>query len=237
VEFEVENEKGQEFVLRAFGITKSYRIGDKSLEVLKGIDLDVSKGDTLAIVGRSGVGKSTLLHILGTLDRPDSGSVLFKGIDCFSMKESELARFRNRHIGFVFQFHHLLPEFTALENVMLPCIIGRLSRVEARDRAMALLEEMGLSHRASHRPPEMSGGEQQKVAIARALVMRPEVVLADEPTGNLDEVSSMEVHAVLQGLNVRFGVSLVVATHNLKLASLMRKVLRLEGGTLREERI
>lgn len=233
----MENEKGQEFVLRAFGITKSYRIGDKSVEVLKGIDLDVSKGDTLAIVGRSGVGKSTLLHILGTLDRPDSGSVLFKGIDCLSMKESELARFRNRHIGFVFQFHHLLPEFTALENVMLPCIIGRLSRVEARDRAMALLEEMGLSHRASHRPPEMSGGEQQKVAIARALVMRPEVVLADEPTGNLDETSSMEVHAVLQGLNVRFGVSLIVATHNLKLASLMRKVLRLEGGTLREERI
>jgi lipoprotein-releasing system ATP-binding protein len=233
----VENETGQECVLQARGIRRSFKIGDKLLEVLKGIDLDVSKGETLAIVGRSGVGKSTLLHILGTLDRPDIGFVVFEGTDCFSMKEKEIARFRNRHIGFVFQFHHLLPEFTALENVMLPCIIGKLSTVEARERALALLEELGLGHRASHRPGEMSGGEQQKVAIARALVMRPEIVLADEPTGNLDEVSSMEVHSVLQGLNTRFGVSLVVATHNLKLASLMHRVLRLEGGMLREERI
>jgi len=230
-------EVGQEAILQARGIMRSFKMGDKVLEVLKGIDLDISKGETLAIVGRSGVGKSTLLHILGTLDRPDAGSVVFKGIDCFSMSEEELARFRNLHIGFVFQFHHLLPEFTALENVMLPCIIGRLSRAEAKERAMALLEEMGLSHRASHRPGEMSGGEQQRVAIARALVMRPEVVLADEPTGNLDEASSMEVHSVLKELNTKFGVALVVATHNMRLASLMNRTLRLEAGVLREERI
>lgn len=223
-------------LLRARGLVRTFRHGGRVIEVLKGLDLDVGPAERVAIVGKSGVGKSTLLHVLGTLDRPDAGRVAFEGRDVFAMGEPEVAAFRNRHIGFVFQFHHLLPEFSALENVMFPAIIAGISRREAGDLASELLETMGLSGRTSHRPAEMSGGEQQRVALARAMVMRPRVILADEPTGNLDEATSEEVHRAMDDLNERFGVALVVATHNPGLAGRMGRVLRLEGGVLHEER-
>ncbi len=221
-------------LLQAHGLVKSFRHGGRVIEVLRGVDLVVKPGERLAIVGKSGVGKSTLLHVLGTLDRPDAGQVLFEGRNVFEMREPEVAAFRNRHIGFVFQFHHLLPEFSALENVMIPAIIAGISRREAGARAMELLETMGLSDRASHRQAELSGGEQQRVALARAMVMRPRVILADEPTGNLDEATSEEVHRAMVDLNERFRVALVVATHNPGLATRMGRVLRLEGGVLHE---
>lgn len=225
-----------ETLLEARGLVRTFRHGGRVIEVLKGLDLDVAPAERVAIIGKSGVGKSTLLHVLGTLDRPDAGRVAFEGRDVFAMGEREVAAFRNRHIGFVFQFHHLLPEFSALENVMIPAIIAGISRREAAERAIELLETMGLSGRASHRQAEMSGGEQQRVALARAMVMRPRVILADEPTGNLDEATSEEVHRAMDDLNGRFGVALVVATHNPGLAGRMGRVLRLEGGVLHEAR-
>lgn len=223
-------------LLSARGLVKTYRHGGRVIEVLKGLDLDVAPAERVAIVGKSGVGKSTLLHLLGTLDRPDAGVVSFEGRDVFAMAEADIAAFRNRHIGFVFQFHHLLPEFSALENVMIPAIIARIPRREAWERAAELLETLGLSGRASHRPAEMSGGEQQRVALARAMVMHPRVIIADEPTGNLDEATSEEVHRAMDDLNERFGVAFVVATHNPALAGRMGGVLRLEGGVLHEVR-
>lgn len=224
-------------LLEARGLVKNFRHGGRLIEVLKGIDLQLHQGEKVAIVGKSGVGKSTLLHILGTLDRPNAGSVLYEGRNIFEMPEKTIAAFRNSHIGFVFQFHHLLPEFTALENIMIPAIIGRVPRREAYARAMELLEILGMAERASHRQAELSGGEQQRVALARAMVMRPRVILADEPTGNLDEATSAEVHRAMEELNERFGVALLVATHNLRLAQRMDRILRLEGGKLHEERL
>jgi len=219
-------------LLVARGLVRTFRHGDKVIRVLRGLDLTVQPSELVAIVGKSGVGKSTLLHILGTVDRPDEGVVLLEGEDVFRLPEERLARFRNRHIGFIFQFHHLLPEFTALENVMIPGIIGELSRKEAQDRAQALIEAVGLADRGDHRPAEMSGGEQQRVALARALMMQPRLILADEPTGNLDEATSEEVHNLFLSVRERFGVAFVVATHNPRLASRMGRILHLEDGLL-----
>ncbi|MBL6975731.1 MAG: ABC transporter ATP-binding protein [Deltaproteobacteria bacterium] len=221
--------------MQASGLKRSFHKGGRVIEVLRGLDLDVEPGEMVAIVGKSGVGKSTLLHILGTLDRPDGGQVVAMGKDVFSLAERELAAFRNRHIGFVFQFHHLLPEFTALENIMIPAIIAGLPRREAQEMAETLLSEVGLQDRGDHRQAELSGGEQQRVALSRALAMRPKLILADEPTGNLDETTSEEVHNLFTELNQRFEVAFVVATHNLKLADRMGRILRLEDGILHEE--
>lgn len=209
---------------------KSFGNGAKRVEVLKGIDLTFSQGERAAIVGVSGVGKTTLLHILGTLDRPTSGKVLYQGTDVFTMNEREVAAFRNREIGFVFQFHHLLPEFNALENTMMPCLIQGIPREEAASRAESILTLVGLKDRLSHKPGELSGGEQQRVAVARALVLEPKVLLADEPTGNLDTKTGESVFDLLQELNQIRGVTLIVVTHNLKLADRLLRPIHLVDG-------
>jgi lipoprotein-releasing system ATP-binding protein len=209
---------------------KSYGNGTKQIEVLKGIDLAFSQGGRVAIVGASGVGKTTLLHILGTLDHPTSGKVLFEGKDVSTLNEKELALFRNRQIGFVFQFHHLLPEFNALENTMMPCLIRGMSKKEGHSRAESILSQVGLKDRLSHKPGELSGGEQQRVAVARALVLEPKVLLADEPTGNLDAKTGESVFDLLQELNEVRGVTLIVVTHNLKLASRLSRQIHLVDG-------
>ncbi len=209
---------------------KSFGNGTKKVEVLKGIDLTFSKGEQAAIVGASGVGKTTLLHILGTLDRPTTGKVLHEGRDVFSLNERELALFRNREIGFVFQFHHLLPEFNALENTMMPCLIQGMSKKEAALRAEAILTLVGLKERLTHKPGELSGGEQQRVAVARAMVLEPKILLADEPTGNLDSKTGESVFALLQELNRIKDVTLIIVTHNPHLAAQMpRQVLLTDG--------
>lgn len=214
------------------GLCKRYTMGKTTVEVLRGIDLEIAAGTTTALVGASGAGKSTLLHILGALDRPSSGSVAYRGDELFRRSDQELADFRNRSIGFVFQFHHLLPEFTALENVMLPALIARQPRKAAEQRATHLLEQVGLAHRLTHRPGELSGGEQQRVAIARALVLGPELLLADEPTGNLDMKTSEAIHELLARLQQETGTTLVVVTHNERLAAGMGRVVRLVDGTI-----
>ena len=212
---------------------KSFGNGAKQVDVLKGIDLTFDQGERAAIVGVSGVGKTTLLHILGTLDRPTAGKVLYRGKDIFTLNERELALFRNREIGFVFQFHHLLPEFNALENTMMPCLIQGISKKEAAFRAETILSLVGLKERLSHKPGELSGGEQQRVAVARALVLEPKVLLADELTGNLDTKTGESVFHLLQELNQIKGVTLIVVTHNLKLASqLPRQIHLVDGKTL-----
>ena len=212
---------------------KSYGNGAKHVEVLKGVDLAFSQGDRAAIVGASGVGKTTLLHILGTLDRPTSGKVLYEGRDIFALSEKDLALFRNREIGFVFQFHHLLPEFNALENTMMPCLIQGIPKMEAALRAETMLNLVSLKDRLSHKPGELSGGEQQRVAVARALVLEPKVLLADEPTGNLDFKTGESVFDLLQELNTVKGITLIVVTHNLKLASqLPRQIQLIDGKTM-----
>ena len=200
------------------------------MEVLKGVDLTFSQGEKAAIVGASGVGKTTLLHILGTLDRPSTGKVLYDGKDIFTLNEKDLSFFRNREIGFVFQFHHLLPEFNALENTMLPCLIQGMQKKEAASRAEAVLTLVGLKDRLSHKPGELSGGEQQRVAVARALVLEPKVLLADEPTGNLDTKTGESVFDLLQELNRIKGVTLIVVTHNLKLAEKLSRQIQLIDG-------
>jgi lipoprotein-releasing system ATP-binding protein len=209
---------------------KSYGNGTKRVEVLKGVDLAFSHGEKAAIVGASGVGKTTLLHVLGTLDRPTAGKVLYEGKDIFNMNEKDLALFRNREIGFVFQFHHLLPEFNALENTMMPCLIQGLPKQEASSRAEVILNLVGLKERLSHKPGELSGGEQQRVAVARALVLGPKVLLADEPTGNLDTKTGESVFDLLQELNQIKGVTLIIVTHNLKLAEKMTRQIQLVDG-------
>jgi len=209
---------------------KSFGNGAKRVEVLKGIDLTFLKGEKAAMVGASGVGKTTFLHILGTLDRPTSGKVLYQGEDIFTMDEKELALFRNREIGFVFQFHHLLPEFNALENTMMPCLIQGIPKKEAAALAEDILTLVGLKDRLSHKPGELSGGEQQRVAVARALVLEPKVLLADEPTGNLDTNTGEAVFDLLQELNQIKGVTLIVVTHNLKLASRLSRQIHLVDG-------
>jgi lipoprotein-releasing system ATP-binding protein len=209
---------------------KSYGNGTKRVEVLKGVDLTFSREEKAAIVGASGVGKTTLLHVLGTLDRPTAGKVLFEGKDIYALNEKDLAFFRNREIGFVFQSHHLLPEFSALENTMMPCLIQGIPKEESISRAEAILTLVGLEERFSHKPGELSGGEQQRVAVARALVLEPKALLADEPTGNLDTKTGESVFDLLQELNRIKGVTLIVVTHNLKLAEKMSRQIQLIDG-------
>ena len=209
---------------------KSYGNGTKHVEVLKGVDLTFSQSEKAAIVGASGVGKTTLLHVLGTLDRPTSGKVLYEGKDIYTLSAKSLALFRNREIGFVFQFHHLLPEFNALENTMMPCLIQGIPKEESVSRAEAILTLVGLKERLSHKPGELSGGEQQRVAVARALVLEPKVLLADEPTGNLDTKTGESVFDLLQELNQIRGVTLIVVTHNLRLAEKLSRQIQLIDG-------
>jgi lipoprotein-releasing system ATP-binding protein len=219
-------------LLEARGVVKSYRSGPRTVEVLKGLDLELHRGEALAVVGDSGVGKSTLLHILGGLDRPDAGELRFEEFDVLAATPLELARYRNLHVGFVFQLHHLLPEFNALENVELPFQIGR--RWEgSRDASRKLLSRLGLGQRLTHRPGELSGGEQQRVAIARAVVTRPALVLADEPTGNLDPRTGARVFELLRELQRERMFALVLASHSERLARGCDRVLRLEDGRLR----
>jgi lipoprotein-releasing system ATP-binding protein len=209
---------------------KSYGNETKRVEVLKGVDLTFFRSEKAAIVGASGVGKTTLLHILGALDRPTSGKVLYEGKDIYALEAKHLALFRNREIGFVFQFHHLLPEFNALENTMMPCLIRGLAKDESTSRAEAILTLVGLKNRLSHKPGELSGGEQQRVAVARALVLEPKVLLADEPTGNLDTKTGESVFDLLQELNRIKGVTLIVVTHNLRLAEKLSRQIQLVDG-------
>ena len=216
----------------ASGVVKGYRTAAGYVSVLMGLDLEVPEGEMLAITGASGVGKSTLLHVLGTLDRPEGGKVHVAGDEVFGLDETRLREFRNRTLGFVFQFHHLLPEFTAMENVMMPLLIGRVPAAAARQKAGALLEELGMTARADHRPGALSGGEQQRVAVARALVCSPRAVLADEPSGNLDRDTGDRLHDLLRRLNRQRGLTVVVVTHNERLAASADRTLRLEGGKL-----
>jgi len=217
------------------GLNKFYTGGTARLHVLRDLEVDVAEGEMVAVVGASGVGKSTLLHLLGGLDRADSGVVEVAGRPLADLNDSGLVAFRNRQVGFVFQFHHLLPEFTALENVEMPMRIGGLPLGEARARATELLARVGLAERVEHRPSMMSGGEQQRVAVARALVMRPALLLADEPTGDLDEPTAESLHALLRQMHAEHGLTSVIATHNPKLAAACDRVLRLEGGQLRPD--
>ncbi len=221
-------------ILQVKGLYKHFGSGERRVDVLCGIDLTLSGEESIAVVGASGVGKTTLLHILGTLERPSSGEVIYEGVNVFTFHEMQLAAYRNRTIGFVFQFHHLLSEFTALENVMLPALIGRKSKKESKIRAQFVLDLVGLSHRIQHRVGELSGGEQQRVAVARALILNPKVLLADEPTGNLDTKSSQNIHELLLRLNQEQKVSLVVVTHNMELAGMMQRQLHMKDGLLNE---
>ncbi|HET6347157.1 MAG TPA: ABC transporter ATP-binding protein [Myxococcota bacterium] len=213
---------------------KAYKKGDATIHVLHGASFSIGVGEMVSVVGASGAGKSTLLHLLGTLDLPAQGDILYKGRSLPRLSSAELADFRNKELGFVFQFHHLLPEFTALENVMMPALIRRRPRQEAQARATKVLGEVGLTHRMTHKPGELSGGEQQRVALARALVMDPPLLLADEVTGNLDEKTGEEIHELLFDLNRQRGVTLVVVTHNRSLADRMPRRLLLEDGTVKE---
>lgn len=217
-------------LIEALDVSKSFRTEAGELKVLKGIDLAIKAGEMLGIIGASGAGKSTLLHILGALDRPTTGKILFQGKDIASMDDNSLARFRNTSVGFVFQFHHLLPEFNALENVMLPGMICGMPFSETEERAGRLLGELGLSKRIKHRPGELSGGEQQRVAVARALIQNPKVVLADEPTGNLDTSTGHDLFDLFVELNKKRGITFVVVTHNKSLSDRCNRVLEMADG-------
>ncbi|HET7058496.1 MAG TPA: lipoprotein-releasing ABC transporter ATP-binding protein LolD [Nitrospiraceae bacterium] len=219
-------------MIEAVNLTKSFKMAGLELTVLKGINLTIAQGEILAIVGASGAGKSTLLHILGTLDRPTSGTVLFEGEDLFQLSDQKQAEFRNRRIGFVFQFHHLLPEFTALENVCLPAYIQNRSGSDVHADATSLLKDVGLEHRMNHKPGELSGGEQQRVAVARALIQQPNLVLADEPTGNLDTHTGDALFTLMRTLNRSRGITFVIVTHNEKLSAQADRIIHMEDGQI-----
>ncbi len=221
-----------EVLIRAEQLGKRYGDSEHPVRVFAELDLVVHRRERVAIIGESGVGKSTLLHILGTLDRPTEGKVFLGGHDFFALPEPELASLRNREIGFIFQFHHLMPDFTALENVMMPILVAGANWPEARKRASEMLQRVGLADRMTHRPGELSGGEQQRVAVARALVLRPRVILADEPTGNLDSATGESILRLLLSLNHELGVTMIIVTHSEKLAAAMDRTLRLTGGKL-----
>ncbi len=224
-----------DIILRAENIHKFFSLGrNVKLHVLKGISFEVRRGEIIAIVGASGAGKSTLLHILGALDRPSEGKVFFNGVSLFEMNDYELAKFRNRKIGFVFQFHHLLPEFTAIENVAMPAMISGKSFSEVKDRAFELLKGVGLADRVNHKPSELSGGEQQRVAVARALMNSPELVLADEPSGNLDSKNAEALHELIIELNKKFGQTFIIATHNERLAERADRIIKIVDGKIYE---
>jgi lipoprotein-releasing system ATP-binding protein len=216
------------------GLKKTYLHQGNQLPILRGIDLEIFPSEMISVVGLSGAGKSTFLHMLGTLDKPTEGTIFFNGVDVFALSEDALARFRNLSIGFVFQFHHLLPEFSALENVLMPCLIARFTKQAAHERAYELLERVGLKDRIKHRPSELSGGEQQRVALARALVMRPKLLLADEPTGNLDSRTSAGVHELFHELNESMEIAMLVVTHNPQLANIARRQLNMRDGKLED---
>ena len=211
---------------------KSFPMGGQTLTVLKGVTLQIQRGELIAVVGASGAGKSTLLHIIGALDRPTKGTVNFDGQDMFQLSEGAQAEFRNRRIGFVFQFHHLLPEFTALENTCMPALIQRRQRADIEPEAVTLLEEVGLGSRLHHKPGELSGGEQQRVAVARALLQKPDLVLADEPTGNLDSHTGDALFAMMQRLNKTRGTTFVIVTHNDKLSAQADRIIRMQDGQI-----
>jgi ABC-type lipoprotein export system ATPase subunit len=221
-----------EILLSARGLKKTYAIGKRSLEVLRGVDVEISRGDFLALRGASGAGKSTLLHLIGGLDAPNAGEIFFAGENLSQFSEGKLTHFRNRRVGFVFQAYHLLPELTALENVCLPGRIARLSAGELANRAKELLARVGLAERADHKPSELSGGEQQRVAIARALINEPVLLLADEPTGNLDSKTGMEIIDLLKTLRAEKNMTLVIATHDAKVAALAPRVIELIDGVI-----
>lgn len=203
-----------------------------SLEVLKGVDLQVGKGEIVSIIGQSGAGKTTLLQIIGTLDKPNQGEVVIDGVNVFQLKEKELAEFRNKHIGFIFQFHQLLPEFDALENVMMPALIARRSEQEAKERAQMLLNELGLADRLHHKPNELSGGEKQRVAAARAMMMQPSVILADEPSGSLDSKNKGELHKLLLDMRDKYGQTIIIVTHDKELAAISDRVIEMRDGKM-----
>lgn len=214
------------------GLNKSFSVGNQPIHILRDLDLEVETGEMVAIVGASGVGKSTLLHLLGALDRCDSGTIRVSASELTSMSDAAVVEFRNRHVGFVFQFHHLLPEFDAAENVEMPMRVARIPRQESRRRATELLQRVGLGERLTHRPGMLSGGEQQRVAVARALVMQPLLLLADEPTGDLDENTGDSLNNLLREMHTEHGLTSVIATHNPRLAAACDRVLRLERGSL-----
>jgi len=219
-------------VITVTNLYKSFPMGGQTLTVLKGVNLQIQRGELIAIVGASGAGKSTLLHIIGTLDRPTTGMVHFDSQDLFQLSEGEQADFRNRRIGFVFQFHHLLPEFTALENACMPALIQRHNLADIEPEATALLQEVGLGDRLHHKPGELSGGEQQRVAVARALLQKPDLVLADEPTGNLDTHTGEALFAMMRGLNKARGTTFVIVTHNDKLSAQADRIVHMQDGQI-----
>jgi lipoprotein-releasing system ATP-binding protein len=216
--------------IRVENLLKSYRQGSRRVEALRGIDLVFNGGEPVAVIGPSGAGKTTLIHILGTIDRPSAGKVLYDGRDVFAMSDRDLAHFRNRTVGFVFQFHHLLLEFTALENTMMPALIQGVQRREAKGRAEEILEEVGLGDRMTHKPGELSGGEQQRVAVARSLILEPQVLLTDEPTGNLDRETGEGVYQLLQQMNKEKGITLIIVTHNEEIAGRLPRRIHLVDG-------